>query len=316
MTNGTYTSAYTPAYFTGSGKTYTFTPATTPTTFVISGLSSTAALGTDVVVSGKTITINDGALTSTHDKISVDDSSYTLQLNSSLAGTIDFNQNGNAVTLGGTTAGAGYAKVGNAYEWQEKVGGEELTITGLKEGATLTADMFTRNGNVITFKPTQALLPSNPTTITIKSGGVIDTSALTTTAKVDAHWNGTTYISEKTASSWTTNASTVTYTAATGGENLFTLNNLKANVTTAELEAAVDVDGTTLKIKSDAIFDTGKKITAPNGYNFKITDTSGHYAFQNGNNYALASTENENGYSNLIRVYEVTLFAERHQCNE
>ena len=128
-----------------------------------------------------------------------------------------------------------------------------MTITGLKDGATLTADMLTRDGDVITFKPTDELLPSNPTTITISSGGVIDTSELTTTESVAAHWSGTTYISEKPASSWTTNASEVTYTAATGGAELFTLNNLKANVTEAELTAAVEVDGTTLKIKSDTI---------------------------------------------------------------
>ena len=105
LINGTYTSAYTPAYFTGSGKVYTFTPATTPTTFKISGLGDNAKLNENVTVSGKKITISDGALTSTHDKISVDDSSYTLQLTDSLVETIDFKQNGNAVTLSGTTAG-------------------------------------------------------------------------------------------------------------------------------------------------------------------------------------------------------------------
>ena len=305
LINGTYTSAYTPAYFTGSGKTYTFTPAETPTTFVISGLGDGAKLNDNVTVSGKTITISNGALTSTHDKISVDDSSYTLQLTGSLVANIKFNQTSNGVTLSGTTAG--YKLVNSEYVWQAQVGGETLTITGLKSDATLTADMFTRNGNVITFKPTDELLPDNPTEIIITGGGVIDTSALTTTAKVDAHWSGTTYISEKTASSWTSDAATVTYTAATGGTELFTFNNLKTGVTTSELEAAVDVDGTTLKIKSDVIFDTGKKITAPSGYNFKITDTSGHYAFQDGNGYTLATTSNANGYSNLVRVYEVTL---------
>ena len=87
----------------------------------------------------------------------------------------------------------------------------------------------------------------------------------------------------------------------------FVLSGLRSDATPAQIAAAVDVDGKTLKIKSDTIFDTGKKITAPNGYNFKITDTSGHYACQNGNNYALATTDNATGYSNLIRVYEVTL---------
>ncbi|MBQ3435177.1 MAG: hypothetical protein IJG24_09070, partial [Selenomonadaceae bacterium] len=271
-------------------------------TFTISGLGNGAKLGDNVIISGKTIQISSGALTASHEKISVDDSSYTLQLNDSLVADIPFAQDGNKVTLSGTTAG--YKNVNGAYEWQAQVGGEEITITGLKDGATLTADIFTRDGNTITFKPTDEVIDA--TTITI-SNGVIDTSALTTTAKVDAHWDGTTYVSEQTASSWTTNAATVTYTEATGGEELFTLNNLKAGVTADDLTAAIDVDGATIKIKSDAIFDTGKKVTAPNGYAFKLVDTNGHYVFHDGNSYALATTDNTTGYSNLTRAYEVTL---------
>ena len=120
-----------------------------------------------------------------HEKISVSDSSYTLELKDSLVSNISFKQNGNKVTLSGTTAG--YKKVGNAYEWQAKTGGETLTI----------------------------------------SDGIIDTSALATTAAEPAKWNGNTYVFSKTASSWTTGKSTVKYTATTGGNKLFTLSGTK-----------------------------------------------------------------------------------------
>ena len=207
LENGNYTSAYTPAYFTGNDKEYTFTPATAPTTFTISGLGDGAKLGENVIISNKTIQISSGALTSSHNKISVDDSSYTLQLNDSLVADIPFAQSGNKVTLSGTTAG--YKNVNGAYEWQAQV-------------ATLTEDMFTRDGDKIVFKPSDELLPENPTEIKISSG-VIDTSELATTEAVAAYWDGTSYISAKTASSWKTGASSVKYTAATGGEVLFTL---------------------------------------------------------------------------------------------
>lgn len=121
-----------------------------------------------------------------HDTISLSGapSDYSLNLNDSLASAISFNQSGVSVTLSGTNAG--YAKVGDAYEWQATTGGKVLTITGLANGATLTEDMFTRDGDKITFKPTQALLGENPTSISISSG-VIDTSELTTTKAEAAH---------------------------------------------------------------------------------------------------------------------------------
>ena len=225
LVNGSYTSAYTPAHFTGSGKAYTFTPATTPTIFTISGLGSGAKLGENVTVDKGTVKISSGAFTSSHDTISLTGTGYTLEVVDSLVETINFAQTGNSVTLSGTSAG--YAKSGSAYDWQAQTGGETLTITGLKSGAVLTESMFSRSNGKIIFKPTQNLLPENPSTITISSGGEIDTSSLTTTPKVDAHWNGFTYVADKTASSWTTGASEVSYTAATGGGDLFTLSGVK-----------------------------------------------------------------------------------------
>ncbi|MBR4032392.1 MAG: hypothetical protein IKJ07_06630 [Clostridia bacterium] len=261
LLNGVYTSAYTPAHFSGSGKSYTFTPETGKTTFTISGLGSGAQLGDNVIISNKTIKISSGALTSSHEKISVDDSSYTLQLEDSLVGNIPFALDGNKVTLSGTTAG--YAKVGSAYEWQNKTGGEELTITGLKSGATLTADMFTRDGDTIIFKPTDAVI--NATTLSI-TGGVIDTSGLATTAAGAAHFDGNSYISDKTASSWTTNLATVTYTPANGGDTLFTLSGIADT-------NKVKVSGKTVTVAAGALASGATKVKLTgDGYKLALGD--------------------------------------------
>ena len=225
LNNGIYTSTTYQAWSELDDDTLTISPATIAKTFTISGLGNGAELGTNVVISENKVTINNGALNSTHEKISVSDPSYTLEVTASPVKAIDFAQNGNKVTLNGTTAG--YKKVNGEYVWQEQVGGESLTITGLNSDAALTEDMFTRNGNVITFKPTQDLLPDEPTTIKI-SNGVIDTSALSTTGAVDAHWSGTTYVSAKTASNWTTGTSSVIYTPAAGDEELFTIDGVKS----------------------------------------------------------------------------------------
>ena len=110
--------------------------------------------------------------------------------------------------------------------------------------------------------------------------------------------------------SWTTSGAKldgnkIIYAAETDKTNLFELKGLKNDLTTAQVAAAIEVDDTTITIKDGTIFDTGKKITAPEGYNFRITDTNGHYAFDSGNGYTLAN--NTDDYSNLIRVYALTL---------
>ena len=84
LENGVYISAYTPAYFTGNSKIYNFTPATIPTPFIISGLSSKAKLGENIFVENEKATVNAGALSATHDKISVNNN-YTLELGNDVA---------------------------------------------------------------------------------------------------------------------------------------------------------------------------------------------------------------------------------------
>lgn len=161
------------------------------------------------------------------------------------------------------------------YEWQDPIGGETLTITGLKNGATLNDDMFTRNGSEIIFKPTNAVIPDEPSMITI-SDGVIDTSALTTTQAVDAHWDGNTYVSTKTASSWTTGASTVRFTVATGGVAQFTISGLKsgADVTNLTPDASGNIYLTTT-ILPDATAPTLKLKNVVSGGKYQFVLPSG-----------------------------------------
>ena len=109
LESGTYTSAYTPAHFSGSGNEYTFTPEIGKKTFTISGLGTGAKLETgNVEVSGNSITLSASALPTTHiagDKISVSDKNYSLNLTASTVAEIKFVPNGKSVTLSGTTAG-------------------------------------------------------------------------------------------------------------------------------------------------------------------------------------------------------------------
>ena len=110
--------------------------------------------------------------------------------------------------------------------------------------------------------------------------------------------------------SWNTSGAkiddgTIIYAAETAKTDDFIISGLKDGLTVEQVAAVIDIDGTQITIKDGTIFDTGKKITAPSGYTLKITDTSGHYAYQDGEVYKLATTTAD--YSNLIRVYAVTL---------
>ena len=246
----TYTSSYTQAYFTVSGNEYTFHPATTPTTFTVSGLSDDAKLDENVIVSENKVSILSEAISSDHKTISISGGNYQLDLpeddilTENISYTATESNGVYTVTLSGTKAG--YKLVNGSYIWQEKFDGETFTISGLASGLTLTEDLFTRDGSNIVFTPTDSLLPKNPKSITI-TGGTIDTSNLTTTAEVSAHWDGFTYVNYKSGSSWTSGSSTVTFTPAQGGVAQFTISGVKS------------VDGITPELQSNGNY----KVTLP-----------------------------------------------------
>ena len=208
-------------------------------------------------------------MTSDHANITfTSNDDYSLDFDDAIKqSAIEFKQSGNAITLSGTTAG--YSEVDGVYKWQDKVGGEELTITGLKDDAALTESMFTRSDNVITFKPTDELLPNDPTTLTITGGGVIDTSALTTTEAEAAHWSGTSWLSAKTASSWTSGAATVINTAATGGKEVFKVSGLNGTPS----DTNITVGTNELTINDSALLKDGNTITATNNYTVELSST-------------------------------------------
>ena len=215
-----YRSSYTAAYFNGNGNTYNFVPAESYDEIKISGLKTSGDLTVsenenstaDVIVAGGKVIVNATALDDSHGKISIDKKNYNSELTGGTVQPIEFNSQENngtyKITLSGTSAG--YQKSGNDYIWQNQTQGETFEISGLKSGLTLSENNFARSTGKIIFTPTDEILPENPTTITISSG-VIDTSKLTTTDAVKAHWDEFSYIGDKTASSWTNNA-------ATGGE--------------------------------------------------------------------------------------------------
>lgn len=76
---------------------------------------------------------------------------------------------------------------------------------------------------------------------------------------------------EKTADGAAIDGKKIVYQAGTGTE-LFTLNDLKANVTETELATAIEVEGTLIKIKSADILDASKEISAPGIYMFELAD--------------------------------------------
>ncbi len=310
VANGTatYQASGTDDYYSASGAVVTYTAQVGGEIFTINGLGNGAALGNDnVKVENNAVKIYSKALSTSHETISLEGATgYSLAVNDSLVADIFFNQSGNSVTLSGTAAG--YKKVGDNYEWQDKVRGETLTITGLKDGATLTESMFTRGEDgKITFKPTQALLPDNPTMITI-SNGVIDTSGLTVTPAEVAKWNGNIYVSAKTASSWTNGAASVTYTKATGGENQFTVSGLKsgADVTTLTPDASGKInltttllpDATATKLELTNVITGGNyQFVLPSGVSLTTTGETVAATFAGTGTYTYTSAYNKEFYS-------------------
>ena len=321
-----YRSSYTAAYFNGSGNTYNFVPAESYDEIKISGLKTSGDLTVsenenstaDVIVANGKVIVNSTALSDSHGKISIDKKNYNLELTGGTVQNIEFNSQENngtyQINLSGTSAG--YQKSGNEYIWQDQIQGEEFNISGLKSGAVVTAEMFSRDakGGII-FNPTDEILTENPTTITISSG-VIDTSSLTTTDAVKAHWDEFSYLSNKTASSWTSGAATVTFTAATGGEVLTKISGVKntdglsvsANVITVANssldESTVTVtNGYTLQLADDVV----KSSTTPAAWNisgttatYKAASISTGYSISNDGKSVIYNTAS--GGNTLITV--------------
>ena len=266
----TYTAAKTAETYKEENGNIIYTKSTGGDTCTITGLGDGAVLNTNISVENKKVKIKGAALSSTHEKISVtsDNNDYTIELDNAIDQVKDisfsFSKSDNyyQVILAGTTEG--YKSDGNGgYDWQNKVNGEELTIRGLGDDVTLTAEMFTHENDKVIFKPTQSLLPANPASIIITEGAIINTSGLTVTEEVKAHWDEGSYISDKTASSWTTGASTVNFTASTGGETLFTLTNV--NVTA---DIAIDTANKVVTLKNTNL--KGDNVTITGDYNYTL----------------------------------------------
>ena len=287
LKNGKYTSAYTPAYFTGSGKTYTFTPATNQETCTITGLSDNAKLGENVSISGKTVTLSADALTTGNVTI---DGDYKLELDSKVTepatATEQNTQNKelladwSAISSGAATyhaAGtlAGWTKTSDQLiTYTADTQGENLfQITGLPEKATLATPVKQTNGYKIT-------LPSGSEEVTIAA---INATLDGSTIAAGEIKNLTAKFAVTVTISGSATVNGLNYTAANGGLTIATTAN-SSTLTSGAVRVSV-AEG---KIKSITGLTEGTKTT----YNGKTYTRTGDFIY-NGTNYFKATDSTE-----------------------
>lgn len=145
--SGVYTAGAVEAYTIAEGDSYVYHEADTGTKFTINSLGNGVKRGENITVANNVVSIASGAGSSNYDDISlVAATGYSLAFaNDLLVSNISFAQSSTGVTLAGSATG--YKEFSGTFTWQAQPVGETFTITGLKDGAVLTANMFPRGDN-------------------------------------------------------------------------------------------------------------------------------------------------------------------------
>ena len=248
----TYTAACTSDYYKLGGNKLTYIKAKGSEQFTISGVNSSSG----IKVSGKNVTISKAALGDKNVIFSTSDG-YKLAFDKNVPTAKEIKQTWISkrgtftYTAAGTTAG--YSLNGNTIVYNEQVGGEQFTISGLKDTKAVSV-----SGKVVTVGKTSLNSKVAELTgdYTLALGGDVPTSAAQVAGSFTAFAKGTaTFKTSHYANDfYTLDGNKITYTPIGGNE--IKISNLNTNATLADINATIDISE-----QSDGSF----KITFKNG---------------------------------------------------
>ncbi|MBR1806640.1 MAG: hypothetical protein IJ774_09700, partial [Selenomonadaceae bacterium] len=280
-TTATYTGEHVTAGYAVVDGTIIHRDATDTKTFTLTGIKrnlTESALNENVTIDDTTVTLNENVLNNT--TVTISDGftlalADTVELSETADANWDINSAGDTSTAiyisGGTTAG--YALDDNKIVYNDTTGGT-FTLTGLSK--TFSADDLSIDGNKIILTA-DAL---NQTTVTLTTTGNYslalgdDCPTVTTVAK---SWtlDGTTatYHDAGKSDGYTlTDSKTVTYTTATGGNVLLTVNGVVENISEDDLSENLTVSGKVLTVTPEVV---GENFSVSGGY--KVVFSEGNY---------------------------------------
>ena len=265
--NFTYTAAKTSAYYKISGNKISYTKATGGEQFTLTGIKSTSG----VKISGKTVTLGKTALGNSDVTFTTSDG-FKLAFDKTIP-TVTAIKSGwknFTYTAAGTTAG--YKLDGDKIIYSEQIGGEQFTLTGVKDtknisvnGKTVTVGKNSLNGKNVTLTGDYTLALADDVA---QSATKVD-GKFTTMTKGTATFKTSNYSNDF----YTLDGKKIIYTAK--GGNDIKITGLKSNATLADVQSSIKIseDGGALKITfvtRDALDAKAPTITAPKGITYTV----------------------------------------------
>ena len=265
--NARYYSSSSTAGYTSDGSMITYSESKAASQLInITGLKSTAT-SSDIFFDGAAVTISNAALDSTK-TVTISDG-YFLRLaddvtqptSQNAAWTVD---NGTA-KYNSASSTAGYTCDGSSIYYSSATVGETLvTINNLK--STANAYNLSLEGNVVTVS--NAALDSNKT-VTISNGYSLKlANDVPKSLTSNSSWtveNGTATYKANVTGGYTCDGSTISYTAASNGSNLITINNLSETATIS----SISLSGNVVTVSNSAL-DSTKTVTISSGYTLAL----------------------------------------------
>lgn len=269
----TYTATGTSAFYKLASNKLTYTAAKGCEQFTLNGITSTKA----VKVSGKTVTIGKTTLGNNNVSFSTNDG-FKLAFDKTVTAAKEIKagwtgKNGSfTFTSAGTTSG--YKLDGGKIVYTAQVGGEQFTITGVKDtksisinGKTVFVGINSLNGKNVKLTGegyTLALADDVPQSAT-KNLGTFTAFTKGTATFTTSHYSNDFY---------TLDDNKVTYTAR-GGYQL-KISNLNPNKTLADVQATVDISDSDGSVKitfncADVLNNKAPTISAPKGLSYSVS---------------------------------------------
>lgn len=268
----TYTAAGTSDYYKLGGNKLTYIKATGCEHFTITGVNSSSG----IKVSGKNVTIGKAALGDKNVTFTTSDG-YKLAFDKTVSASKEIKptwtgKSGNfTYTAAGMTAG--YSLNDNIIVYNEQIGGEQFTLTGVKDtkavsvsGKVVTVGKASLNGKAVELTGDYILALGNdvPTSAAQVAG------SFTTFAKGAATFKTNHYANDF----YTLDGNKITYTPAGGNE--IKISNLNTKTTLNDIKTAIDVseqsDGSfkvTFK-NADVLSTKAPAVSVPKGIRYTV----------------------------------------------
>ena len=255
-TMATYRGGATTAGYSLANNEIIYTPSSSGSTFMISGVTSTDG----ITVAGNVVTLSQSALGQS--PIVINNSDYTLALADDVATPITmpayWTISGTTATYTTAFASEGYTINNNQIGYSPASGGETFNVTGVKSTSGLSV-----NGNVITVAASalnQSNVAINDSNYTLEIGNDVETPS-TTEASWTLSGNVATYKAAFTSAGYSVSNNQIEYTPASGGEEV--------QITGVKSTSGLSISGNVITVAASALNQSNVTIN-DNNYTLEI----------------------------------------------